>query len=98
MVLFQSVQVPVKGTDNYEGAVFFDQPIVTADVALRGIGLTGYEDGSEYHFRGPTIVEISNVSVVGTGVKFKFKFDFSENPSYQMVGNIDFLVIANPPE
>jgi hypothetical protein len=96
MVLFQATRVEVKGTDDdYQGTALFSQPIANAEVALRGLNLTGYTDGSLWHFRGVTQVQITSVSVVGTAVKFTFAFNFSEGSDYQMLGDIDFLVIAN---
>lgn len=96
MVLFQATQVEVKGSDDdYQGTALFSQPITSAEVALRGLNLTGYTDGSLWHYRGVTQVQITSVSVIGTAVKFTFAFNFSEGSDYQMLGNIDFLVIAN---
>jgi hypothetical protein len=95
MILFQTVQVPVTGIGTYSGLALFKGQVANAEACLRGLNLTGYSDGSSWHYRGATVVQITNVSVGGDDVKFTFSFNFSEGTNYQMVGSIDFLVIAD---
>lgn len=96
MIQFQTVQVGVTGTGVYQGMATFDGPIHSADIALRGLNLPTYTNGSAYHYRGPTTVDITSVNVHRAGeVQFTFTFNFSENPDYQMTGTIDFLAIAD---
>jgi hypothetical protein len=95
MVLFQAVQVSVTGTGNYSGLALFKGQVTSAEVCLRGINLQRYADKSLWHYRGATVVQITNVSVGVDDVQFKFDFDFSEGTDFQMVGTIDFLVIAD---
>jgi hypothetical protein len=95
MVFFQAVSVPVTGTGNYSGLALFKTGVKSAEVCLRGLNLPGYKDGSQWHYRGATIVQIGNVSVGQDEVQFTFSFNFSEGNDYQMVGSIDFLVIAS---
>jgi len=95
MVLFQAVSVPVNGTGTYSGLALFQESIGTAEVCLRGLNLQNYTDGSLWHYRGVTEVQIASVSVGTEEVQFSFNFNFSEGSSYQMAGSIDFLVIAN---
>jgi hypothetical protein len=96
MVLFQVAQVPVKGAGKYAGKAHFDKPVFNAQATLRGLELTHYQDGSQYHYRGPTIIKIDTISVTGSVVEFTFSYNFSQEEAFQMVGSIDFLVIANP--
>lgn len=95
MVLFQAVQVPVTGTNTYSGLALFKGQVTSAEVCLRGLNLQHYADGSAWHYRGATVVQITTISVGGDDVQFTFNFNFSEGTDYQMVGSIDFLVIAN---
>ncbi len=95
MVLFQTVSVPVNGIGTFSGLALFQEPITTAEVCLRGLNLPIYTDGSLWHYRGATEVQITSVTVGAEEVKFSFNFNFSEGSSYQMTGSIDFLVIAN---
>jgi hypothetical protein len=94
MVLFQAVQVPVTGAGTFSGLALFKGQVTSAEVCLRGLNLPGYADGSPWHYRGATVVQITSVSVGGDDVQFTFNFNFSES-SYQMAGSIDFLVIAD---
>jgi hypothetical protein len=66
-----------------------------AQVCLRGLNLTGYTDGSPWHYRGATVVQIETISVGVDHVQFTFGFNFSEGNDYQMMGSVEFLVIAN---
>jgi hypothetical protein len=94
MVSFQSVEVSVNGSGTYSGLAVFRGQITSADVCLRGLNLTHYTETSLFHYRGPTIVQINSVVVGNDDVQFTFKFDFSQDIHYQMVGSINFLVIA----
>src|ERR1700712_2275862 len=95
MILFQAVQVPVTGTGDYSGLALFKGQVTSAEVCLRGLNLQRYADGSAWHYRGATVVQIAKVSIGGDDVQFTFNFNFSEGADYQMVGSIDFLVIAD---
>lgn len=93
-IVFKTDVVQVRGTGNYSTTVNFDSNIASAEVALRGLGLIKYEDDSDYHYRGPTIIRITKVDIAKNSVSFSFNFNFSENSKYEMVGEIEFLVIA----
>ena len=96
MIQFQDVQVQVaSGSGSYQGTAMFGTKVNSAQVALRGVNLPGYRSGGPWHYRGPTVVEITNVNILGTGLTFTFNYNFSENPDYVMTGGIDFLVIAD---
>jgi hypothetical protein len=96
MAMFQTVSVNVDHADSYNGQVKFPQDVTDAQVTLRGLNLPGYSNGDKWHYRGPTIIQITDVSFGGPLVTFNFSYNFSESSSYQMSGSIDFLVIANP--
>jgi hypothetical protein len=93
-ILFKTALVQVKGTGNYDATLHFDSDIANAEVALRGLGLTKYKDGTDFHYRGPTIIRVTKVEAVRNIVTFSFDFNFSQSPSDEMVGDIEFLVIA----
>jgi hypothetical protein len=95
MTLFKTVQVSVTGTGTYSGLALFKGQITSAEVCLRGLNLPQYADGSQWHYRGATIVQIATVSVGQDEVQFTFNFNFSQGNDYQMAGSIDFLVIAS---
>lgn len=95
-VLFKTALVQVRGTGTYDATLHFDSGIASAEVALRGLGLTKYKDGTDFHYRGPTIIRITKVEVVRNTVTFSFDFNFSQSPSDEMVGDVEFLVIAVP--
>lgn len=96
MISFLDVQVSVgSGSGSYQGTAMFPKQIKSGQVALRGLNLPTYRSGGQWHYRGPTIVEITSVNVVGTGLTFTFNYNFSENQDYQMTGTIDFLAIAD---
>jgi len=94
-VQFKTVVVAVTGTATYHGTADFSSDVDSAEVALRGLNLTKYKDNSLWHYRGPTIIRITNINIKGKEVRFSFEFNFSENSNYEMIGDITFLVIAN---
>ncbi|HEY0735875.1 MAG TPA: hypothetical protein VGD69_13265 [Herpetosiphonaceae bacterium] len=93
-VVFGSTSVAVKGSGTYTGSVPFSSPVATAEVALRGLNLDNYTDGTLYHYRGPTIVNVNDVNISGSTVSFTFAFNFSQNVQFEMDGSINFLVVA----
>ena len=95
-ILFKTALVQVQGTGTYNTTIHFDADIANAEVALRGLGLRKYEDGTNFHYRGPTIIRVTRIEVVKNSVMFSFDFNFSENSKYEMVGDVEFLVIAIP--
>ena len=94
--IFKTVTRTVEKKGTYNVVQAFNQRIENASVALQSISLTNTD--SKGHYRGPTKIEVSNISIEGgKEVRFQFYFDFSQNDDddwWQMKGTISFLIIA----